>query len=128
MFIFTSLAFAKRHAELSRLRRESRKVAHGRGYQVVDLELLETLGVTSGYMAVLVISLYAQSPSSQSLYQSPKILWLMCPLILYWVSRLWLIARRGLLLEDPVVFAFRDRISLATLGIAIVILLAATKL
>ena len=128
MFIFTSLAFAKRHAELSRLRRESRKVAHGRGYQVGDLELLETLGVTSGYMAVLVMALYAQSPSSQSMYQSPKILWLMCPLILYWVSRLWLIARRGLLLEDPVVFAFRDRISLAILGIAIVILLAATKL
>lgn len=110
LFIFMSLAFAKRHAELARLKAE---LSWGtRGYLVHDLGLIETLGATSGYLAVLVLALYIHAPITRTLYRHPEYLWLLCPLLLYWISRLWLLARRGLLHEDPIIFAFRDRVSL----------------
>jgi 4-hydroxybenzoate polyprenyltransferase len=125
LFMFMSLALAKRHAELYRLKTE---LGWGtRGYLVHDLGLIQSLGAASGYLAVLVLALYIHAPSTRMLYQHPQYLWLLCPLLLYWVSRLWLIACRGLLHEDPIVFAFHDRVSLmvallhvAILGIATV--------
>jgi 4-hydroxybenzoate polyprenyltransferase len=85
----------------------------GRGYAVSDLELVEHLGTASGYVSVLVLALYMNSPEMHAIYGDSRSLWLICPLVLYWVTRLWLLARRGQLDDDPVVFAVRDRQSLA---------------
>lgn len=124
LFMFLSLAFAKRHAELARLKSELKWGA--RGYLVHDLGLIETLGAVSAYLAVLVLALYIHAPATRELYRQPVVLWLLCPLLLYWTSRLWLIARRGLLDEDPIVFAFRDRVSLIVAAICTSVLALAT--
>jgi 4-hydroxybenzoate polyprenyltransferase/phosphoserine phosphatase len=113
LFFFTSLAFSKRYTELHRLRLNDRSQAAGRGYMVDDIELLEHLGTASGYVSVLVLALYMNSPEMHAIYGESRSLWLICPLVLYWVTRLWLLAKRGRLDDDPVVFALRDRQSLA---------------
>ena len=131
VFLFTSLAFAKRHAELMRLENEGLFRACGRGYVVTDLPLIRALGPASGFLAVLVFALYTQSETTRAMYPNSAALWLICPLALFWVSRLWLIALRGMLLEDPVVFALRDRVSLimgAAVGILLVIAAAGSPI
>ncbi len=117
LFFFTSLAFAKRFTELRRLRDSGVASAAGRGYEVGDIRLLEMLGSASGYVSVLVLALYMNSDQMRSLYGESRLLWLVCPIVLYWITRLWLLANRGQLDEDPVVFTLRDRTSLA-LGLA----------
>lgn len=112
VFLFLSLAFAKRYAELDSLRRHSQLRAAGRGYHVDDLPVLQSLGTAAGYLSVLVLALYINSPAIESLYRRPKFIWLLCALMLYWISRVWMKAHRGTLHDDPVVFALRDRISL----------------
>jgi 4-hydroxybenzoate polyprenyltransferase len=121
MFFFLSLAFAKRYSELSRLREEDVSSTHGRGYRAEDWSLLESIGPTSGYLAVLVFALYAHSEHMASLYANGWALWLICPLLIYWISRVWLKAKRRELTEDPVLFAVRDRVSVL-LGIVVLLL------
>jgi len=108
MFLFLSLALVKRFQEL-RLRPASAGVVAGRGYSAADLALLTPLGTASGYLAVLVLALYASSDKVRLLYQHPTVLMLICPLMLYWISRIWLVAHRGEMSDDPVAFALRDR-------------------
>jgi len=123
MFLFLSLAMIKRHAELTVMRSEGRGAAAGRGYVVDDLAMIATLGGASGYLSVLVLALYINSEASQKLYAQPVLLWLLCPLLLYWISRAWMITHRGAMHDDPIVFAFRDRTSLliGALGLAVVL-------
>jgi 4-hydroxybenzoate polyprenyltransferase len=111
VFLFLSLAFVKRFAELDGLRRQQRLRAAGRGYYVEDLPMLQSLGSASGYLSVLVLALYINSPEIQALYSRPKAIWFLCLLMLYWVSRVWMQASRGLMHDDPVVFALKDRVS-----------------
>jgi 4-hydroxybenzoate polyprenyltransferase len=113
VFLFLSLAFVKRFAELDALRRQQRLRAAGRGYHVEDLPLLQSLGTASGYLSVLVLALYINSPDIQALYHRPKFIWMLCVLMLYWISRVWMQAQRGRMHDDPVVFALKDRVSLA---------------
>lgn len=127
LFLFTSLAFAKRHAELRRLAVAGETQAHGRGYQASDLALIESIGPTHGYLAVLVFALYINSDDLKPFYANEWALWLICPLLLYWVSRVWLLARRGLLTEDPVVFAVKDRVSVLVGAVATLLLLIAAR-
>ena len=108
MFIFLSLALMKRFRELRTLRQQNEMDAKGRGYTVDDLELVATLGLVSGYLAVLVLALYVNSPQVLELYQHPLLLLLICPLLLYWISRVWLLAHRGQMHTDPVLFALKD--------------------
>lgn len=112
MFLFLSLAFLKRASELAG-RDEAATPLPGRGYFAVDREGVFSLGATSGYMSVLVLALYLASGEVALLYAHPRRLWLLCPLLLYWVSRLWLTARRGTLHDDPLVHAFKDPASYA---------------
>lgn len=109
MFIFLSLAMLKRYIELHGLLASGRQHASGRGYRTDDLPLMQSLGGASGYIAVLVLALYINSPESLALYSRPEVLWLLCPLLLYWVGRAWAIAHRGGMHDDPVVFAATDR-------------------
>jgi len=126
MFIFLSLALAKRYTELYGLRERGEFTAAGRGWHVNDLSLIQALGTGAGLGSVLVIALYINSPQAQQLYAISEILWLVCPLLLYWIVRLWFKTHRGEMHDDPVVFAIRDRVSLITGVIAAAIVLAAT--
>jgi 4-hydroxybenzoate polyprenyltransferase len=125
VFLFLSLAFVKRFAELDSLRKQRRLSAVGRGYHVEDLSLLQSLGTASGYLSVLVLALYINSPQIEVLYSRPKVIWMLCVLMLYWVSRIWMVAQRGKMHDDPVVFALKDRQSLGIgLLAAVVVALA----
>lgn len=111
MFLFLSLAMIKRYVELRGLLADGRARASGRGYTVDDLPLVQSLGAASGYLSVLVCALYINSTASTALYRHPQVLWLLCPLLLYWISRAWLIAHRDEMHDDPVVFAATDWVS-----------------
>ncbi|MBI5760505.1 MAG: hypothetical protein HZA46_18475, partial [Planctomycetales bacterium] len=95
----------------TRLAQEGGDKTAGRGYQVQDTNIIASLGPTSGYLAVLVFALYINNGAARGLYAHPWALWLVCPLLLYWVTRVWFVANRGRLSEDPVVFAMKDGIS-----------------
>lgn len=113
MFIFLSLALVKRYAELREARRKGHtEKTRGRGYYPDDLEMISSLGAASGYLAVMVLALYIQDRTTLTLYAQPQIIWLACPLLLYWITRVWMLTHRGQMHDDPVVFAIRDRISL----------------
>ena len=112
VFLFTSLAYVKRVSELRARSVEGEDtVLGGRGYSASDLPLVTALGVASGTLAVLVLALYIHDPVTATLYRTPKLLWLACPLLMHWISRVWLLAHRGQMDDDPVLFALRDRSS-----------------
>jgi 4-hydroxybenzoate polyprenyltransferase len=117
MFIFLSLALVKRYAELreAKLRGKTEKT-RGRGYYPDDLEMIASLGGASGYLSVMVLALYIQEPKTVALYRHPELIWLSCPLLLFWISRTWMLTHRGHMHDDPVVFAIKDRVSL-TVGL-----------
>jgi 4-hydroxybenzoate polyprenyltransferase/phosphoserine phosphatase len=117
MFLFLSLALVKRYAELHATRTRGGGKARGRGYVAEDLSMIAPLGAASGYMSVLVLALYIQDAHTTHLYRHPQMIWLACPLLLYWISRTWLITHRGLMHDDPVVFAAKDRTSLLTVAL-----------
>jgi len=127
MFIFLSLAMVKRYIELLSAQKAGKINASGRGYDVGDIPLIQSLGAASGYLSVLVLALYIDSPDSRVLYHHPHYLWLLCPLLLYWISRTWAIAHRGVMHDDPVVFAVTDRLSRVLLVIAAVVILFAIQ-
>ena len=108
LFFFLSLAFAKRHGELQIRKVSTYQGIERRVYIGGDKEILGTMGIISGYMSVLVLALYINGQEVASSYENPEMLWLTCPLLLYWVSRTWLLAHRGNLDDDPLVIAFRD--------------------
>jgi 4-hydroxybenzoate polyprenyltransferase len=124
-FLFLSLAFVKRFTELHNLQQSRGDEAAGRGYRVADIEMMRTFGLVSGYIAVLVFCLYINSQAVLSLYDHPKVLWFVCPLLLYWISYLWLRAARGQVLEDPVTFTLRDPASYAVGAVTAVLILLA---
>ncbi len=125
MFFFLSLAFAKRYSELLGVEEAGGEQIRGREYKVTDLRIIESVGPASGYLSVLVFCNYLDSPLVKTLYPRPNVLWLMAPLLLYWITRIWFLARRRLLHDDPIVFAMRDRVSRLAGLIAALILIAA---
>lgn len=125
VFLFLSLALVKRYAELEGMRRRQQLKASGRGYHVEDLSALQSFGAASGYLSVLVLALYINSPEVAALYSHPKVIWALCVLMLYWISRMWIKTHRGEMHDDPVVYALRDKISLAIGVLAAVSVFAA---
>jgi 4-hydroxybenzoate polyprenyltransferase/phosphoglycolate phosphatase-like HAD superfamily hydrolase len=114
IFVFLSLAFVKRYAELQIQIAHGNMQAHGRGYHVEDAPLIQTLGITAGYASVLVLALYLHSEAVMVLYNTPQFIWGSIPLMLFWISWVWLKAHRGEMHDDPIVFAVRDKSSLMT--------------
>jgi 4-hydroxybenzoate polyprenyltransferase len=113
MFIFLSLALVKRYSELRDARENGRSAqTKGRGYYPSDLEMIAALGAASGYLSVMVMALYIQDPETVRLYNNPKIIWLACPVLLFWITRVWLLAHRGAVHDDPVIFAVTDKASI----------------
>jgi 4-hydroxybenzoate polyprenyltransferase/phosphoserine phosphatase len=127
LFFFFSLAMVKRYSELDALGQSGDESKGTRGYYASDRPEIASLGSASGYIAVLVLALYINSDAVVVLYRQPLVLWLISPLLLYWISRVWLLAHRGEMHEDPVVFAIRDRVSYAVgIGVAVILFAAAT--
>jgi 4-hydroxybenzoate polyprenyltransferase len=122
LFIFFSLALVKRHAELLELGQSRDLVERGRGWTAEDIPLVRTLGVAAGLISVLVLALYVDSEQSALLYREPLWLWLACPLLLFWIVRIWRITEQGAMHHDPLVFAMRDAVSVSV-GLAIVAVL-----
>jgi 4-hydroxybenzoate polyprenyltransferase len=123
MFFFTSLAFAKRYVELHAAS-DNAKIKN-RGYFPTDKTMVSSMGTASGYIAALVFMLYVESAAVRVNYRAPSILWLILPILLYWLGRIWLLAGRGQMQDDPVRFAIRDFQSLLCgLGIVLIALLA----
>ena len=125
MFLFLSLAFLKRYAELSELQGSATEAVERRGYLRGDREWLGSMGGASGYLAVLVLALYISSEQVMSLYRVPLLLWLICPLLLFWISRMWLLAHRGQINQDPIVATMRDPVSYGIGALVAIILYAA---
>jgi len=125
IFLFLSLAFVKRYAELDALRRRGQLQAIGGGYEVRDLPILQSLGCAAGYLSVLVLALYINSPEIEGLYRHPKMIWALCVLMLVWISRVWMTAQRGGMHDDPVVFALKDKISVGVGCLAVLIVILA---
>lgn len=107
-FLFLSLAFVKRYSELIQIEDETDLKNRGRGYAVQDLNLLQIMGIVSGFLAVVVFSLYINSPEVTELYAKPRFLWAISFLFLFWISRIWLFTTRGKMTDDPIVFAIKD--------------------
>lgn len=112
VFLFLSLAFVKRYAELQVQLLNEKQKAHGRGYYTSDAPLVQMLGITSGYAAVLVLALYLNSDAIVKLYRIPEVVWGAVPVMLFWVSWMWMQAHRGEMHDDPLVFALTDKASL----------------
>lgn len=108
IFLFLSLGVVKRVAEIEFGRQRGITEVAGRGYRIDDLRILEMLGVAAGYASVVVLTLYINAPESQLLYPHHQLLWLFAPLLLYWISRVWLVTHRGEMNDDPIVFALKD--------------------
>jgi 4-hydroxybenzoate polyprenyltransferase len=123
MFIFLSLAFLKRYIELYNLS-DKKKIKH-RDYDVCDIEMMSNMGANSGYLAVLVFALYINNDKITSLYTSPQILWFICPILLYWITRVWFLANRNRVLDDPVKFVLTDKMSwLVIVSMIVLVMLA----
>lgn len=125
IFLFFSLALIKRCSELFNLSKTSAERTKRRDYTVGDFETLREMGIASGYLAILIAAFYINSPDVTALYSRPRILWLGCPVLFYWISRLWLKTNRGEMLDDPIIFSIKDKGS-RVVGLAafLIILLA----
>lgn len=126
MFVFLSLALLKRYSEVSRLAPGA--WVGGRGYRGSDFPVLLQMGLSTGYLSVLVFALYINSDQVVRLYRQPVLLWIVCLVIFYAISRLWLLAFRGQIDEDPVLFSLKDGPAYACAAIALAALVAASRL
>jgi 4-hydroxybenzoate polyprenyltransferase len=113
IFLFFSLALLKRYAELALLKLRDGPKAHARGYLLEDQELVLVLGASSGMLSVLVLAIYMSTGNIERLYSRSELIWGTSVVLLYWVSYLWLTAHRGRMTDDPLVFALKDRLSIA---------------
>ncbi len=126
MFLFLSLALVKRYSELRLVETMNREGDKGRDYVVSDMELWRSVGPSAGYLSVLVLALYIHSLEVTVLYSTPIVLWLIGPCMLYWITRMWLLAHRGLMEGDPIVFTAKDPVSYAVGSLILLIIVAAS--
>jgi 4-hydroxybenzoate polyprenyltransferase len=125
MFVFFSLALVKRYAELREAGDTVGLRGVGRGYQAGDLETLSQLGISSAMASAVILALYVDSRATMELYRTPQLIWLICPIVLYVMARIWVLARRGHLSDDPLVFMISDWRSQLMGVITVLIMLAA---
>ena len=125
MFLFASLALIKRYIELATRLDRDLPDAINRNYKQGDMQIVAALAGAAGFNAVTVFALYISSDTVHSLYRHPRFLWLVCPILMYWLSRMLMLAHRRQVHDDPIVFALRDRISIvASLVIAVIMFFA----
>jgi 4-hydroxybenzoate polyprenyltransferase len=125
IFFFTSLAFVKRYSELIQVKGDGGESLRGRNYVPADIPIITSAGPAAGLLAVLVFALYINSPAMMRYYSVPEALWGICLILVYWIIRIWFLAARNEMHDDPVLFAVKDKISLLAGALVIVCLLAA---
>ena len=126
MFFFLGLALLKRYTELRRIEIGEMSADNGRGYAPEDAALVRAIGPACGLLSILVLALYMSSPEIQTLYTHPSWLGLALPALLYWTMRMWLLAHRGRMPDDPVLFAVKDGVSYGVVAtVALVLTFAA---
>lgn len=128
-FLFFSLAIVKRLSELLYLKNNNSNQSQpikARGYVEADINMLQHFGSAAAIAAIMVLALYIDSPNVRELYNSPRQLWLLCPIMLVWLGRVWLITGRGKMHDDPVVFALKDRASWLIFSVAGLVMFSAT--
>jgi hypothetical protein len=125
MMIFMSLALIKRYVELAARRDANLPDPTSRDYKNSDLDIVAALAAAAGFNAVTIFALYISSATVKQLYTHPQILWLVGPLLMFWIARALMLASRRLMDDDPVVFAIKDKISLMTVGAIAILIFAA---
>ncbi|MFL9932606.1 UbiA family prenyltransferase [Paraburkholderia sp. RL18-103-BIB-C] len=125
VMIFLSLAMVKRYTELDKLQREGKVCAAGRGYITEDMSIVRSFGTAAGYVAVLILALYMNSAAVNVLYSHPHRLWILFFLLLFWISRVWMIAFRGQMHDDPIVFSIKNRASLSIIVLCVLTVIIA---
>lgn len=128
IFFFFALAAVKRQAELVDSIATGKASAPGRDYRAEDLPLITGMATASGYMSILVMALYVNSPDVLALYASPAVLWGICIVLFYWINRIVMLTHRGQMHDDPVIFAAKDRVSQLSFGLILCIVAGATVL
>jgi len=128
IFMFFSLALMKRCSELQVLVTQKKNRTPGRDYMVSDTYILASMGVTSGFMSILVVALYLNDIQNISRYSYPEVLWLVCPLLLYWIGRMWIKTFRDEMHDDPIVFTIKDKGSLFCISSILAIIITAITL
>ncbi|MFH1050742.1 MAG: UbiA family prenyltransferase [bacterium] len=126
IFLFLSLAIMKRYTELGVMIEQNKTKTKGRGYRTEDIGFLNSIGPASGYMSVLILALYVNSEKVVWLYKIPEMLWLTLLCLLFWISRIWLIAQRGKMYDDPIVFIAKDYVSYIVGFIITILIIGAT--
>ena len=119
---------AKRFSEIYNIKEENRERVMGRGYFPSDLNLMAMLGSCSGYLSVLILALYVNSDHVTGLYSKPQWIWFICPIVLVWITRFWLVTHRGEMDEDPVHFALKDGYTYLTGALMALLVLLATPI
>ncbi|MBV9611455.1 MAG: UbiA family prenyltransferase [Acidobacteriaceae bacterium] len=127
VFVFLSLGFCKRSSELYNLQQSGREQAARRGYRASDLIHINIYGIATGVAASVVLTLYMNSENVRVLYRHPSFLWLLSPLVLYWISRIWIITARGNMDEDPIIFAAKDPITRMIIILGVAVMFLATR-
>lgn len=125
IFFFTSLAFVKRYSELIQLKSDGPQSLKGRNYVPADIPIITSAGPSAGLLAVLVFALYINSPAMTRYYSVPEALWGICLILVYWIMRIWFLAARDRMHDDPVLFAVKDKTSLAAGALVVICLLVA---
>lgn len=125
MFVFASLAMLKRYTEIDQ-RPVEQLVSHStRAYIPDDKIMLAIMGIANGFLSILVLAFYLNSDDVVIVFTTPVLLWFICPLFMYWIGRIWMLAARGFVRDDPVLFALKDGVTLVVAGLSVGIMLVA---
>jgi len=127
MFFFLSLAFMKRYADLLLIKNNEQKELFGRGYSVIDLDIVQKLGISSGFISLLILALYIKGDQVMILYKFPELIWITIPILLYWLMRMWFVAHKGKMSDDPIIFAIKDKNSYVMFFLIVAILVIAAN-
>jgi len=122
IFLFLSLAAIKRQSELVDLKNRKRINIIGRGYLTNDLPIISTIAISSGFISVLLAGLYINSPDVLALYSKPWTLGVASIILLFWIMNIVFASSRGLVNDDPIIYAIKDNTSRVCF-IAIILLL-----
>ncbi len=125
-FFFLSLAFMKRYTDLILFKRNSQEELFGRGYAIEDMDFVQKTGIASGFISLLILALYITSEQVFVLYSAPLLLWLTIPAVLYWLMRMWYMAHKGKMTDDPIIYAIKDKSSYVVFIIVLITIIAAT--
>ena len=124
IFFFLSLAAVKRQIELVLTSNIKKKKIKGRGYTIFNLPVVTTIAICSGYISIIIFAFYINSPETKILYPNPSFLWGSCFVLLYWITRIVVLASKGLIDHDPVLYAAKDKMSYICLFITLLFITA----